>query len=431
MPVPTVSSSDPIEFGIFFETTPGTPPADAAAWIAGEGTTVYRCGKVEGVDPAFIRRLMVRDPAITDTLFGENDPIPGLRNADGGGVKIRIHGTGVETSAGSQVAETYLGKLLKHMLGGSSRTYSSDVTSSASAILINPATTTGMNEGEFVACEDDDDPGRCFPGQIRAWDGTTFTLDQNHGITWTSDDHIHGCEVNFLDPDALSNPADANASTLTIYIRRGNQAWMVSGCKLQLNALEITRGEPWRMDCSIYGARAFPPGDSDNPGVISFTGTIQGSPGLPAGADTKLWIQDKDTTTQALVNCQTVKIVPGYEIVPGPCVTEATDNMEGRAGYHVRPTQGYIEATIYWDEGYRADFEAKTKKVARYYQVAAPGFGYFVHSSQCVVDDDPAYSDDNNSNMMTVKLLLQEDRDLDGLGADDNLTRSKFIIGRL
>jgi hypothetical protein len=426
----SASSADPIEVALFFETTQGTPPANAAAWIAGEGTTVVRLGKVEGIDPAFIKRMAVVDPAITDTVFGENDPIPGLFTSDGGSLKLRLHGTGVETTAASQVAETMLGKILSHAFGGSYRTYSSDITSSASAVEINPTTVTNMNEGAFVALEDEDDPGRCFPGRIVAFDGTTIDIDQDHGITWTSSDHIHGCEVAYLEADAMSDPGDADASTVSIYIRRGNKAWMASGCKLAITAIEIVRGEPVRLDVAVFGARGFPPGDASNPGVIAFTGTIYGAPGLPVGADTKMFVQDKGTTTQALFDVQSIKITPGYTIIPGDTVTETDDNMQGRAGYHVQPTPAVIEATVYWNDTRRTEFAAVTKKVVRYYQVAAPGEGWFVHASQAVLQEDPGYSPVNNSNMQVLKFLLQEDRSLDGLGPNDHLTRSKIHVGR-
>lgn len=425
--VATANSIHPTTVALFTESIFATPPADASAWAAAEGTTVDRIRVVE-VDPAFVRQSAVVDPNLTDTLFGVNDPIKGLKNADGGGMVVQLHGTGGTTAPASQVSDFALLRLLGHVFGETTRGYSSALTSVTSDTEFELTTTTGVDEGHFYALEDADDTGRLFPVRVLTESTGTVTVDMDVPWTVATADVAHACAYVSIDPDALQNPADANASSRSILIEKAGQAWQIAGCKLQIDSIEFPRNEPPRMALSIFGAKGYPPGDG-SPGIPTWTGTIQGAAGLAVGADTKLFIQDVGSTTYELIDVVSVTVTPGIPVTPLDTVTETDDNAQGRAGYGTTKGDTIIEVQAFFDTGWQDDWDTTTEKVIRYFQVAPAGSGWFVHASRAVLMDPPEYGEEHDSGIQTLRFLCKEDRALDSLASNVNRARSKLIVG--
>ncbi|HEY8377124.1 MAG TPA: hypothetical protein VIK91_11575, partial [Nannocystis sp.] len=103
------------ELAFFQETVPCEPPAN---W-ASSGTSI----EFISVDLANVREELVVDPTAEKRWqsVGKRRRIRGLRNTDWS-VVLKLHGTGTATEEDTQVAETYLSKILGWVCGGVHRT---------------------------------------------------------------------------------------------------------------------------------------------------------------------------------------------------------------------------------------------------------------------------------------------------------------------
>lgn len=425
--VAVAHSSHPVTFAVFYETTPGTPPADAAAWAAAEGTTADRM-RVIDVNHAPIRQAAVVDPNLKDRIFGKDVPIKGLRNADGSNVVIKLHGTESTTAAASQVTETALMRLLEHTFGGLSRGYSSAITSVVSDTSFTLTTTTDADPGNFYALEDDSDTGRLFPVRVLTAAAGAITVDLD--VPWTVDtsDVAHACAVLYIDDQALMNPSDASATTTSLLVQRANALWQAAGCKFQVDSIEFPRGDVPRMTFSVFAAYAQPYGDGA-PSAPTWTGTITGAAGLVVGADTKVYIEDKATASANFIDVISATVTPGIPVVPQDTITEITNNMQGRAGYGTQPGDTIIEIQVYLSTDWQDDWDTTQAKIIRVFQVAPAGSGWFAHASEAYLMEPPEYAVSNEAGVYTLRYICHEDRSLDSTATNVDRARSKLCVG--
>lgn len=428
--VATAHSSHPTTFAIFYETTPGTPPANAAAWAAAEGSTADRLAVID-TDPGNVRQAAVVDPNMVDRTFGKNAPIKGLRNAEGIPLVVKLTGTGATTDAGNQVSETALLRLLGHMMGGKWRGNSTVLDATVTSnVDYEVVASTNLEVGGFVTVEDTDDANRPFPQRILTKSGDAITLDYATPIgTIATSDVIQGVAAAYIDDQALMNPSDGSASTVSCLWQKANGLWQLAGGRIQLDSIEFPRGDVPRLNCTIMGSYAQPYGDGA-PTAPTWTGSVQGESGLAIGADTKCFIEDKGTTTNTLIDVISAKVTPGIPVQPLDTITEITDNMQGRGGYGTKPADTIIEVQAFLDTGWQDDWDNGQAKVLRLFQVGPAGTGWFVHASECYLMDPPAYGSANEAGVQTLRFICHEDRSLDSTAGNLDLARSKVIVGQ-
>lgn len=435
--MPTVNSSHITSVAIHYEQTIAQPPGyvattapagTAAGWAGDEGTNTDRVRVLEA-DPSFLQQSAIEDNRLKSRVFAKDVPIFGLRNADGGSIQVVLHGAEVETSAASQVAETGLMRILKHGLGGLQRGNTTAVAAAPSSdVSFDVDAATNIVEGALIAVADADDSERLYPARVLTVSGASLTTDQDlpFAAVIAENDEVHAVATAYIDQDALVNPADANATTVSFLIEKGSNVWAGVGGALQIDSLEFPRHDQPRINVSLMAAAAYPPGDLA-PTSPTWTGTITGDPGLSVGADTKMYVQDKGTTT---VNCVdvlgSVKVTLGVPKVPIDTVTECDAGMQGRAGYTTRPGDTIIEFNVLIDSANQDDWDTTTAKTVRYFQVGPPGSCWAVVAPNCYLMESPKFGDENESVVQTLRYICHED---ESYSTDTELTRSKILIG--
>ena len=160
----------------FPETTQGTPPADAAAWIA-SGVRLRHLG--ESLDISGVERSLLEDMRNQYRVKGTEARVQGIDNPEFP-FAVYGHGLGETTAAGEQVATDapgyQLALLLGHALGGITRGYSTQVSgggSTTTVVAVDDASDYAV--GDFVAIEfatppADYPPGTAWPRRITAID---------------------------------------------------------------------------------------------------------------------------------------------------------------------------------------------------------------------------------------------------------------------
>ncbi len=423
------TSIRPSTLAIFYETTQGTGPVDGGSTWAAQidntsGDRIYHYS----VDPAGLRQAAVVDERMSDRIFKKatHDPINGLRN---GTLTFSIpwHGSEATTAAASQVAETGLMRLLEHSLGAVSRGYSSAITLVNSDTSYNPTTTTGFDEGQCFFIEDDGDQGRLHFARVLTWDGTTATVDRAPYSGVAAADDIHAAAVAYIDQDALKDPADANANTISALVVKDGNVWEAVGGAATLESIEFARGDVPKMNFSAQFAYVRPPGDGA-PAEPTWTDTVQGSQPLVIGADLKLHVQNKGTTTLTSFDAISATLTVGVPRLPLNALTESTSRLQGIAGYRTEPADTILEVQVLLSTDWQDDWDAKQSHVVTLYQIGADGKAWAVHGSDAKLMEPPQYSEGEESNLMTLRFEFREDASLDALATDTNRSRSKLLL---
>ena len=426
---------------IYYEVTPGLPPGfvtvtlpggSAAAWAALEGGNVDRLHHFEAL-PAPLKQSTIADPRVTDRVRKRFQMIKGLRNADGLSLVIGLHGSGSVTADTMTVTETGLMRLLEHCMGGLHLGNSTTVDVTVGDDFdYDVVSDTNLIHGAMVAIEDTDATGRLHPQRILTRDGAgAITTDQDLPFTLVAADIVNAVAVAYVDPDALVNPSDANASFVSVLIEEAGRAWEGVGGALQLDSIEFPRNDVPRFNITGMFSNVFPPSDG-SPGLVTWTGVITGEAGIATGADSKLHIQDKGTTTtQCFDVVGTVTVNPGINRIRIEVDTECDENLQGTAGYTTDPGETTIEVPVIldpveWQDGFDTDQRYNVK----WYQVAPAGSGWVVQMPDGELQEAPEFGEANEIGIHNLKFVGHEDESMDALSpANPELARSNIVVG--
>lgn len=414
----------PSELAYQVETTFGTDPA---SWAA-NGLPLYH--DPASVDLSAVAREMVEDPRNVDDIFAVHDKLHGLPTG-ALAASFPLHGTGAVTSAGDQVTQTELGKLLEHMMGGEDRTYSTLAgAGNLTTTTFDPVVSTGLDSGSFLAIEDTDDAGRLHVVRAKAWDGTTFTSDVALPFTPAEDDVIHGCEVAYIDSAVLVDSGGGNYTRAWL-VQKGlassKECYLFRGCKAEFASLTFDRGAPGMIGANIHYADVDGPDDQSE---VTLATAVAGAAPIVIGGDATCWIEDLDTSTRTVVKAASLTITPGIPVHPQETVTTPDANTPGLSGWTVGPADTLItldiipHGTTWWDE-----FQADTRKVLRYQTVGSAGNVVAVHISNAQIVETPKRG--TASQLSTTQLVLRAHMDAANADASNSaLWRSKIIIVR-
>jgi hypothetical protein len=275
--------------------------------------------------------------------------------------------------------------------------------------------------------EDDDDPGRLHPIRVLTEDGTTATFDRAPYTGVHGDDEVAGAAVAYIDEDALKNPADANASTISMMIVVDGIVYQGKGGVMELVSIEGSRGDVPKANFNARFSYVDVPGDGSI-AEPTWADTVQGSQPLVVGADLKLFMQNKGTTVLTCYDVLSFSFTCGTNRPRIPTVTECTANMQGNAGHRYAPEPTILEVQVLHATEHQDDWDTKQARIVTLYQVAADGKAWAIHGAECKLMEPPLYTQGEEINLMTLRIEFYEDRAFDATASNTNQSRSKFLL---
>lgn len=428
--MPTISTFHESTFAFFIESTPGQAPGyvavsapwgTAAGWASADtGGTADRLRHFEA-DPTWLKKTIVEDPALVDSVFQTNAPIAGLGPVDGGTIVLGLHGQGAATADASQITETPLMTFLEHCLGGLARGNTTDTdTTVTSDTSYQVAATTNLAEGQLIAIADADAPTRLYSQLITDVTGSVLTLDEAPNFTVAIGDVVHAVATLYPDSDALQT-GNGSYTTTSLYYQKGDHNWLGVGCKVQLDSISMARGEQPKLNFTAFAANALPPSTSSI-SAPTWTGSVEGIPGIVVGARTVLRISDNASTAYVCVDAESFEFEAGVPVVPLDTPTQCNDNMEGRAGYTTQPAPTTITATVFLDTDWQDDFDNLTDVEVTIEQQSAAGKFWCIKLPLASLMD-VEYAQSAASNMQTLRFQARE------RSGTTAITKAKFLIG--
>jgi hypothetical protein len=428
MTLPTLNNQHRNRFAVHFETTPGLVPVDGPAWAASTaGATGFEIA-VEEAGPEYIRGdTAIPNADLQVRVFESQLPHKGLPEATGGAIVSRVWGSLESHSEGVQVAETGLGRMLEHALGGASRGNHSavDVAGVLSTTQITLVTVTNLVVGQIIGIAAAADPLRIHPVQITAIASNDVTYDRELPFVVNDGDLIYGADCAYPEQAALTNPLDPNASTVSLYYQRGPDVWVAGGSHLAADSLGLELGQQPKITWSVHAARGYTPGN-DAPAAATFTGSIEGltDDTLAIGRDTRAFIQTAGVTTD---NCTTVlsaAVTIGVPVLPVPAVTECNVGFPGLAGYRTEPGDTIFEIVVAMDAAEQTRWTTGALLTFTYLQIASVGAGWCIHAPVCYLMDSPEPVFEG-TNQYTLRLKAKENP-----AGTTEIAKAKFVFAR-
>ena len=413
----------PSEVAYQAETVFGTDPG---SWAA-SGQTLHH--DPAAVDLSGVGREMVENPRQVADVFEVPDKLHGLF---GGSIPLSLpmHGTGTVTADTVQVVQTDLGEILEHMLGGDKRTYSSTCgAGNLTTTTFDPALTTDIDEGVWLAIADAGDANRLFFTQCASWDGTTWTSDVVLPFTPANGDVLHGVEANYIDSSALIDGGDTD--TFAWLVQKGvvgsKECFLFTGAKAEFASLTLGRGTPAMLGINVHYAKHVGP---DAQSEVTLALTPNNSAPAIVGGDADFWMEDDGTTTRTLHKVNELTLTPGVPVLPQDTITTHNANTPGKSGWTTGPSDTLMSlnllevTTAWWD-----DFQADTKQVARYQNTGSAGNAFGVHMSRAQIIETPKRG--TAESLSSSMLSLRANRDsVNAAAGTAQLWQSKFVILR-
>lgn len=384
----------PSSLAFYIESTPGTGPANAAAWNTAMGslTTGGRVRHIaESVDPSSFVQTMLEDMrSFDDSVMDHSQKVLGIK----GGVDFSsdhyLHGLEVTTADATQAAATALSTVLAHVLGGSQRTNRTAI-SAGSSTTATVASTTNITLGSIVAIVDTSaGDGIAYPRRVTDITGSVLTFDEALPFTIASGDICHAAITLFFDEDELENPT--TWSWLLSKGRTGSVAnWEARGTASGLESIELGRnGLPIAKLKHLVASYATPEALSE---VTWSDLTPDGAAPQHVGTRTTVWLQDYGTTTANGQHASEFKFSPGGTPVPIDTLTEVETGMPGRAGYSIDSDDSMIDLTVVpLANAHFTAHLAGTLKTVRLAKNAAPGLGWCVGFPRCEIAATPSHA---------------------------------------
>lgn len=428
------------ELAFYPEVTPCAPPANwASSGTAIEFISVDISGAKEAlvVDPTAERRILAN---------GKRKKINGIRNVDWSAV-LKLHGTGAASTEDTQIAETYLSKILAWCCGGVHRSYTREVVSGTTTTLtVGEGLTTGFIPGCLVAIEDttsptDQDEGRLHFARVVEVDAGTDTITLAEALPFTpaAGDIIHGTITIYVDEtvleDAIRNGTIHTWNWLVkLHTSNTDELWQLEGTVANFTIQNLSRGQLPQIALSCMSANFRHSGED---GLTSPTFTsAAGSPQLSMGLDVRCSISDYSATARADMDVNTAAFEPGFSRVRVETGTQVIDRFDGMSTYSVAPGDTKFTATVVphsasWYGGLKDGTEYRIM----YYQ-PGPGGGASSGAGKawalCLprtqVGATPGRVDVNEIHGAQVEFSAMIPDDTTG-GSNAELVASPFLIG--
>ncbi len=412
------------------EASPCVPPADWTAETAIEFVSCDLSGVKETllVDPTAERRAM---------RTGERQRIPGVRNVTAS-IVCKLHGIGEVTADGDQAPDTYLCRLLKHVMGQTIRGYSTTLTGGTTAIpTVDDA--TGIIPGMILSFQDTTSPsaqntGILHPRRVIAVAGTSITLSEILPFTPAAGDVVHATITSAWDSDYLVD-ATANAGTLCWYVKKetGNSAtdllWRLDGCVANAKIDGLGRNGLPVLSLDIMAAN-FAHGGEDGLTNVALAAP-EGHAQIAVGPYTRMLISPTATNAISEVDQSSMTLDMGVVRKQTLSHTTRINRFDGLSSYHYDPGASTIECVLhgYSDDFYAALAAGTTYRLTWYQPGDGSGAGKMtcIHAPKARLIETPARTDVEQVHGTTLKFQLCEPDDCQ-VASNQNLEMSRLLV---
>lgn len=414
------------------ETTVCVAPADPATsftWIEHISADTSNIKQTFPPDPTLERRAMA--------VNANRKRIKGIRNCSAS-VALKLHGTGVTTADNTQVAQTYLGTILQHVMGGVHRGTRHAVVS-GDTTDIELASVTGIIPGCVLAFEDTTDPteeheAKPIPRRVIAVDAgdKIVTLSEALPFTPAAGDIAHPAITPYWVSSVLKD-AVAGPSTLHWFIKKSKTGtdllWTVEGSVASFKLDGLGRGALPSIGLEIMGANFRTSAEDGlvNPNPTTFQGHAQ----LSMGLDAQLLIGEYGDDTLVSHHCNTVTFEPGVSRVRVESNTEKIDRFEGTATYSFAPGETKFSCTLtpYDSAWYAGLKEGKEYRITLYQpgDGTGAGKGWCLHMGRAQLIETPSRTDLNENHAVSLSFAAMEPDDCVG-GSNEDLEKTRFTL---
>lgn len=408
---------------------PVADPAASATWI--EHITF---------DTAGIKQAMIDDMTLETRAFavGTRHVRKGLRNGQISAT-LKLHGTGVETADGVQVAQTYIGSILGHCMGGVHRG-TSHLVVDGTATEVELAAVTGIIPGCMLAFEDTTSPteqyeGKPQPRRVIAVDAGTkvVTLSEELPFVPAAGDIAHPCITPYLVSSVLKN-AVAGPTTYHWYIKKAESntdlLYTLEGSVASMKIENIGRGQLPTIGLDVMFAN-FRHGAGDGLDTSWAPTTFVGHAQLAMGLDAQVAISEYGDDTYNPLDANNATFEPGFTRVRVETQTEKIDRFQGTATYSFAPGMTKFTCTvtpydIEWYNGLAAEKEYRISLFQPGDGTGA-GKGWVLHMGRAQLVNTPARVDMNENHAVTLEFRAMEPDDCTG-GSNVNLEKTRFTL---
>jgi len=423
------ASSQPHEVFFYKESTPGTGQANAAAYVADEGTDTFRHYVAEKVDPGFIEEGTIVDPRNVSSHYQTYASIKGLRSVEGGSMMITAAGSGSAVANGSQIDETGLMEILRNALGGLHRSNTTGLTAVTNDTTFELTANTNYAAGQLLAFEDDDDTDNLLHvRQLLTLSGSDGTTQADLPFVLGTSDTVHALATLYPDADILEDPDNANHLTHTVGIDRNGKVHLVHGCSFDFNAFSWDRSDVAKFGFGIMGGSISPPGDGGFDSSPAWTGTVQGNAGIVIGCSAELVLQARGNTTAVYRQPIEFSFTPGVPRVALPVTTSINAGMCAIRGHGAGTADTEVQIRFYSDDEessneFQNAWDNATEYYATMYLKTTAGKTIAVHCQRLVPSKPPTHS---NGDVATEITTFWRARELDSGTA---MAKAKFHVG--
>jgi hypothetical protein len=411
------------------EAAPCTPPA---SW-PNDGTPI----EFVSIDLGGIKEEQLVDPTAESRALavGNRARRKGRRNGTFT-VVMKQHGTGVVTADGATVAQTALGTLWAHCLGGV-HLGTSHVITGGSATAPELDSVAGIVPGCMLAFEDTTTPSAAndgFPVCRRVLSISTLTVTLSEALPWTPEagDPVHGCITVYPSATVLRD-AVAAASTVAWYVKLGDDVdmqWRLDGCvhSAKLEGLSLGALPTFTLE----GMNAnFLHGGGDGLTNITDLGTPEGQPQLSMSLEMSVSIQEVGTTTVNELDVNAVSVDLGIPRTKVETVTGKTSRFHGLATYSVGLGQTRLSLTLAtfntdWYDGQTLDQRYRIT-LTQPGSGAGAGSGFCLHLPNARIVETPGRADVGDNHGVTIVYEASEAADTTG-GSNVDLQKARFVL---
>lgn len=410
------------------ESTSGTGPADAAAWVSG-GTRIAPL--VGSMDTSKIGPNLLDDERAYDDIFDDEPGVIGLDNPEFN-FELYLETPAGSTADASQISATAQMTLFEHIMGGLHRGNTTTASGTHSLTTVEVTSVTNLEVGCHiaVALSNYTGPGgatMCHVRRVTDITSLVLTVDQAFPVAPVDTDVVNACATAYIDSSALED-SSVGPTTLSWLLSRAATGsgpnWEVLGSKAQLDSISFERDDFAKLAVSVMGGSSTTPESAPAP---SWTAAPANESPFQLGRYTQFWMQDYGTTTNT-VHCANAFGLeePGVPVVRAPTITTDTAGMQGTCGYTTKRADTTAAVTLFPYSSTRwTEYLNRTLKACRIANLAAAGSGCAITMPRAEVVERPDVGDVDGAQSLTFKLKAL--RDTDSV-ATTQLWRSKFCI---
>lgn len=426
----------------FPESTAGTPPTDAADWVA-NGVRLRHIA--ESLDMSGVERAQLEDMRNQSRIKATEARVEGIDNPE---FPFAVYGSGLggTTASGDTAATTLpgyqLALLLSHALGGIRRGVSETVSTGSTLTVVSVGDASAYQYGDFVGIEYATAQGTypvntVFPRRVVATDTVstpnTITLDQALPGAPAENDLVHAAIVVYIDEDVLCDSSAASGRTRSWLVQKGmpgsgasqRESWVFRGCVSELQQFEFSRGGLMQWAFRTMAASHVSPESAPWPTAWSTNAELGIAP-LSITPLTEVWSETVGVTTNTRYHVSSFSVEPGVPRVRNEVLTSISPNMQGTQAYATQPAETVISMSI--DPFYIARWTeqlAGTEKALRWARLGPVGSVVAVHFPRVSNIATPKRGINNATSNTALQFKAHED---ENAGATTNLGRSAMAI---